>query len=308
MTNKKELDVLLDGNADGELQRDIENLMQTAGIYCRVFSRIKKTDSLQQKLEKKKEQYTTGGKKVQDIVGVRIVLYFNDDCDLCRHLIEGKYQVDWENSVIDDAGTSEFGPVRFNLVCRMPEKISSKFDADLWRQYPLDQTFELQIRTIFSEGWHEINHDIRYKHSEIWNTNEYKEFGRCLNSIFATLELCDNSIIDLMDKMSYDAYKKCRVEEMFRFKFRIHFANDSMNPELLNYLKANKRVLKEFYKIERKDVLGLMANSELEVIPKSMDNILFICNKIWVKDEVIQSRIPVILNRKLDGLDLANIV
>ena len=95
---------------------------------------------------------------------------------------------------------------------------------------------------------------------------------------------------------------------MFRFKFRIHFANDSMNPELLNYLKANKRILKEFYKIERKDVLGLMANSELEVIPKSMDNILFICNKIWVKDEMIQSRIPVILNRKLDGLDLTNIV
>ncbi|MBK7959276.1 MAG: hypothetical protein IPK03_14995 [Bacteroidetes bacterium] len=27
----------------------------------------------------------------------------------------------------------------------------------------VDSTFEVQLRTILSEGWHEIDHDLRYK-------------------------------------------------------------------------------------------------------------------------------------------------
>lgn len=38
----------------------------------------------------------------------------------------------------------------------------------------IDDTFEIQIKTMFFEGWHEIEHDMRYKGEELWKN--YKAF------------------------------------------------------------------------------------------------------------------------------------
>lgn len=288
----RELEALLNCTANVDVQREIEALMQRAGIYCRVFSRIKKADSLEKKLSIKKEKYASENKKLQDLIGVRIVLYFEDDREVCKKIISDKYDVDWENSEIDNLNADKFKAVRFNLICRMPESIASRFDSQLWESYPIDKSIEIQIRTIFSEGWHEVEHDIRYKHSDNWNKDENKEYSRFLNSIFATLEMCDSSIISLMDKMAYKAYKSCSVEEMFRYKYRIHFSVDSMSQPLAHILQNNKELLKAFFKLEREDVLSTISSSSLESFPKTMDNIVYICNSIWVHDEEISKLTP----------------
>ena len=108
---------------------------------------------------------------MQDLIGIRIALYFSDDVSLCQKIIE-KYQT-INNISKTDIDPDKFSPERLNLVCCMPDDIADQFDSLLWDEYPIDRTFEIQIRTIFSEGWHEVEHDIRYKSLADWK--EYPE-------------------------------------------------------------------------------------------------------------------------------------
>lgn len=174
----------------------------------------------------------------------------------------------------------------------MPKRIVSMFDDKIWSSYPIDKTIEIQIRSVFSEGWHEVEHDIRYKNNKKWETDEYKDFSRFLNSIFATLEMCDASIIHLMDRMTYNAYSKRSVEDMLRYKFRIRFSKDTMSEELSNVFRENHELLKSFFKLERREVLMVVSNHDFSRVPKTMDNLVYLCNEFWIKDKYIKSITP----------------
>ena len=56
---------------------------------------------------------------------------------------------------------------------------------------------------MFFEGWHEIEHDMRYKTNfaddAFWKGNP--DLSRILNCIVANLELCDWSMIHLFDQI-----------------------------------------------------------------------------------------------------------
>ncbi|EEV0560614.1 RelA/SpoT protein, partial [Escherichia coli] len=70
------------------LRVDIENLisekLNSLGIMFRLFSRNKDAQSLERKLENPKYGVTH---KVQDALGVRIALYFNDDVELVHSIL-----------------------------------------------------------------------------------------------------------------------------------------------------------------------------------------------------------------------------
>lgn len=219
-------------NIDKKLLDDINRGLDKVGIYYRSFARIKSPDSLVLKLNYKNEKYIKENRKLQDIVGVRIVLYFEDDVAVCKKIIEEMFEVHQEDSQIDTLETSEFKPERMNLVCTLPEEYVHSFPNKLWDNYRVAQTFELQIRTIFSEGWHEVEHDIRYKHREEWMEKDYYRFNRELNGIKATLEMCDNSIVHIIEQLTYYCYKNNKIEEMLRYKFRIHFDNEHLSDKL----------------------------------------------------------------------------
>ena len=68
-----------------DLKRIISDRMEQCGMYYREFSRIKTSGSMAQKLETK--EYGEGRKKLQDLVGVRVNLYFDDDVDICRNIM-----------------------------------------------------------------------------------------------------------------------------------------------------------------------------------------------------------------------------
>ena len=301
----KELDSLNSCTADEEVKKEIEELMQNVGIYCRIFVRIKKADSLKCKLHAKKDKYVSG-RKLQDLIGVRIALYFEDDREICTNIINNKYEIYWNDSQIDNLGDENFKAVRYNLICSMPERIVSMFDDKIWSSYPIDKTIEVQIRTVFSEGWHEVEHDIRYKNKEKWKTDEYKDFSRFLNSIFATLEMCDASIIHLMDRMAYNAYNKRDVADMLRYKFRIRFSKDMISEELLNIFRDNHELLKSFFRLERGEVLRVVSNQNFNRVPKTMDNLVYLCNELWIKDNDIKNITPQFLTSIAENIEEIN--
>ena len=108
---------------------------------------------------------------------------------------------------------------------------------------PIDTTFEIQFRTVFFEGWHEIEHDMRYKSllsdNEFWRGSE--ELSRILNCILANLELSDWSLVQLFEQLSYNHYKNANWELMLKSKFRIHMDDNSeLDPAILELFDRDK--------------------------------------------------------------------
>ena len=56
--------------------------LSQCGIMYRIFCRIKSADSINKKMAKKGETYRKENRKLQDLLALRITLYFTDDVDI----------------------------------------------------------------------------------------------------------------------------------------------------------------------------------------------------------------------------------
>ena len=68
-----------------ELKHLIEERLKQSGLYYRIFSRIKTSESLARKYQVKSYN---ADKKIQDLVGLRVDVYFEDDLRICRQMME----------------------------------------------------------------------------------------------------------------------------------------------------------------------------------------------------------------------------
>ena len=122
----------------------------------------------------------------------------------------------------------------------------------------IDDTFEIQIKTMFFEGWHEIEHDMRYKGEEIWKN--YSGFSRYFNSILATLELCDKSMVTLFEDLGHSLYKSGRWSDMIKSHFRLKLGGASLYPEVEQVLNEDldlqvENLAKRMYKTSRQTLV-----------------------------------------------------
>lgn len=262
--------------------------LKRTGLLFRLFSRVKDSTSIKDKFTRK--NYATDGKKMQDLIGFRITTYFHDDLkiivDLCQRLFE-KIEL-----VYDEPDTELFRPLRKNMVCKFPideEKLFSDVKSTNSDFEHIDATFEIQFRTTLSEGWHEVDHVMRYKCKPDWSdlTNE----SRMLNGIYATLETNDQALKALFDDIAYHHYKSGRLEAMLRNKLRLQFSLVSLDPEILEYLTKNSETTRNIYKLERNTIISTYVNSKLS-FPTTFDNWVFFINFYFVKDEFILSKTP----------------
>lgn len=299
--DEKDLVTLINGNiADKNLMDKISRGLNKAGIYYRIFARIKTPQSIANKLIKKNEKYKSRQKGMQDIIGVRVVLYYYDDIPVCKKILSNMFRVIPEDSEEDIPKAEEFSPIRRNYVFWLPEEIIEMFPECLWKNYRIEKTFELQLRTIFSEGWYEVEHDIRYKHKEEWIGEEYYEYHRGLNSINATLEICDHEIVRNLDDLAYDCYKRGQIQQMLRYKLRIHLDSEEISDEILNIIKNTDGFLKSMYKVNREELLCCISHPEMTGLPRTLENIIFVYNKLYLNNEKIEKLESPLLSRKLD--------
>ena len=166
-----------------DIVTDLESVLNKCGIMYHVFYRTKSTMSIKNKLEKKAEEYLRQNKKMQDLLALRITLYFTDDVEIVHNYLRS--QSDFDSESVDEAEVDRFCPKRLNLVMRVPDKLQQDMNAarkESGYEAFIDNTYEVQIRTILSEGWHEVEHDLRYKCKEDWD--EFKEESRLLNGIY----------------------------------------------------------------------------------------------------------------------------
>ena len=268
-----------------DLKRIISERLEQCGLYFRVFSRIKTAASMAHKFELK--EYGEGNKKLQDLVGVRINLYFDDDVDICRNIMEHTFDVvDWSTS---ERSEEEFKPTKLNGVFRLPEYLKSEISPDTWGMY-IDDTFEIQIKTMFFEGWHEIEHDMRYKGEELWK--DYKGFSRYFNSILATLELCDKSMVTLFEDLGHALYKSGRWSDMIKSHFRLKLGEASLYPEveqLLNEDQAQvENLAKRIYKTSKQTLVEQLLKRSRK-IPINVNTIIALLNDSQFHDSRLTS-------------------
>lgn len=274
-----------------DLKRIISDRLEQCGLYYRVFSRIKTASSMAHKFEMK--DYGEGNRKLQDLIGVRVNLYFDDDVDICKKIMENTFDlIDWSTSEISD---EEFKPTKLNGVCRLPEYLRSEISPETWEMY-IDDTFEIQIKTMFFEGWHEIDHDMRYKGEELWKN--YNGFSRYFNSILATLELCDKSMVTLFEDLGHSLYKSGRWSDMIKSHFRLKLGKGVLYPEVEQVLNEDveqqvENLAKRIYKTSKQTLVDQLLRRSRK-IPINVNTIIALLNDSQFHD----SRLTAIFKKR----------
>lgn len=271
-----------------EIEDELSRLLNDVGIMFRVFSRTKTQASLQQKLDNDDEYGKN--KKIQDLIGIRIVLYFADDIETVRTIVSSSYRERSKDSSIDQNGPDEFRAVRYNIVYTVSDEQKKNLRIESCEDL-IDSTFELQIRTIFSEGWHEVEHDLRYKSKSDWS--DFEEQSRRLNGVYASLETSEWTMIKVFDELAYNHYKACNWVAMFRQKFRLRFIGFEISPDILEAFE-DKDIAKQFFRLDRSQILSEMSRRGF-YYPINLNNLIFFCNIVSVKNEKISGCTPSVM-------------
>ncbi|WP_429193011.1 hypothetical protein [Aeromonas salmonicida] len=261
-----------------EIQNDIEKKLHGCGILCRVFGRGKGEDSLNKKLDTlsndgQSKKYSNSGKKIQDTVGIRVALYFSDDIDIVQDILNNMYTPLPHESTIDKPDTDTFCVTRFNLIYEAPKEQKNNFNRSI-NGRPIDCTFEVQLRSVLSEGWHEVEHDLRYKQKEHWENQN--ELSRSLNGILASLESSEWGMRKIFEELAYKHYKQKYWDAMISLKFRLRIQGE-LNHEIKTIFNQDQRVAKKILKSDRGTFLS-MYSKHFYSIPLNMDNLIYITN------------------------------
>ncbi|WP_122412761.1 RelA/SpoT domain-containing protein [Pseudomonas viridiflava] len=277
----------MEGIQTTNLVKDIESCISKLGIMFRIFHREKTKGSLVKKLEKEPGKYGQE-KKIQDLIGVRIALYFVDDIEVVMKALEERFNYVAIDSEVDQPKFETFKAVRCNLIFKLPEHFDFSNSLDEEHAALVDNTFEVQIRTILSEGWHEIDHDLRYKRKDDWIG--FDRENRALNGVYATLETSEWTLLKLFEELAYKHYKTGNVSAMLHNKFRVRLKESSLDNDLIEYIGSNQTLIKRIYRFDRIRLLECI--SLRPYMPISISNLIFIMNLDTLNDPQITARMP----------------
>jgi putative GTP pyrophosphokinase len=152
-----------------------------------IAHRVKSRESLRRKLLRPDKIYRALS-DVTDVLGIRIVTYFEDATFQVASSIEQALRVHLDHS--DDKRrllhSTEFGYRSLHYVCSLPQHGMEGF------------RFEIQIRTILQHAWAEIEHDLGYKSPASVPEAIRRRFSR----LASLLELADEEFVGIRRHLS----------------------------------------------------------------------------------------------------------
>lgn len=279
------------------LEQRLQQCMEQSGLMYRLFSRVKTERSIRHKMEIKGDAYRAGKMLMQDIIGFRIVLYFQDDVDIVALFLS---RVGLVRKSVDEPDTFTFRPQRLNLTLRLPEEEVAAFRAELPAEYAdyIGSTYEVQIRTIFSEGWHEVEHDLRYKCKEDWEG--YESYSRILNGMLGTLETAEWTMRSLLADLANRNFLMGNYRAMFRNKLHLRLKNDDFSPAVADYLRQHGELAKGILDMDRMMFVFTLLNHS-RPLSLTFDNLLFLINRLELMDAGLMERESDEFREWLDG-------
>jgi len=285
------------GHIAEEVRRDIEDLLSGIGMLFRVFARGKDPASLESKLKREPGKYQLGGKLIQDSIGVRVALYFPDDIPIVKSILESRFEIDRGASTIDRPESDQFSVTRYNLIFRLASEATDNF-VRIRGEAPLDVTFEVQLRSILSEGWHEVEHDLRYKAKENWS--DHDDLSRVLNGIVATLETSEWNMARVFEELAYRHYKSKNWHGMLPSILRMRLKG-SIGQPIIDALDSDMQVAKDLLRIDRPKLLKLLSRAKPK-LPVTPDNVILFWNATGPRHPCLLSLTPVVVNDATAGM------
>lgn len=164
-----------------QIVREVTRALEESKIgYQSISSRVKGEESLARKLNRPDKTYESLW-DVTDLVGIRVVTFFEDNIDEIASLIERSFEIDYQHSTnkMNIAEHDRFGYRSLHYICHLKEDPSFRF--------------EIQIRTILQHAWAEIEHDLGYKAGDLASQKIRRRFSR----IAGLLEIADQEFVSI---------------------------------------------------------------------------------------------------------------
>ena len=193
------------------IQQHIAKIASFENVHSYRF-RIKKTGSLLAKIIRKNverdEKFTEKDyfQKITDLLGIRILYVFKEDYLSVHDQVMEAYGGQLAQDISIKLKTGDDKEMYAQLLKKQPRvrvDENSTYRSIHYTLYArktdieLSPQLEIQTRTVFEEGWSEINHKLVYKRNE--NLSEIKRISGLLSSMVG---VCDT--LGSIMKMIYD--------------------------------------------------------------------------------------------------------
>jgi putative GTP pyrophosphokinase len=240
--------------------------------YHKIESRTKGINSLEKKIQKKEAKYDNLD-DITDLVGIRIITYFEDEVDKIATIIEKEFILDKEHSIDKrKLETDRFGYKSLHYVVSLNKERKSLTEYRRFRNLK----FEIQLRSILQHAWAEIEHDLGYK-NELGIPDSLK---RNFYRVAALLETADIEFLNIKNKLNlYEKevinkikYKPDDVEINF-LSLNSYVANSDIVKQIDEDIANKTRTKIDYHFISMNYHLKLLKYLNIKTI-KELDNLL----------------------------------
>ncbi|HVK76112.1 MAG TPA: hypothetical protein VM734_22455 [Kofleriaceae bacterium] len=171
--------------------------LTAAGIKVHsVTVRVKHPASLARKLARPDRSYHDLW-DVTDLIGLRVITYFEDSVDQVARVLETHFAVDLARSTDKRrrGDSTGFGYRSLHYVCDLgaPRPPEGADDA-----LPARARCEVQVRTLLEHTWAEIEHDLGYKAPDAVPAAARRRLSR----LAGLLELADSEFVAIRDELA----------------------------------------------------------------------------------------------------------
>lgn len=191
----------------------VSDLLETKDIQVHNISgRVKDRVSLDKKLTRKGKYKSIN--EITDLVGIRIITFFENEVDTVANLIKDEFEIDISNSI--DKRIIEFDRFGYSSLHFVASLNSSRKKLLEYKNFKSFK-FEIQIRSILQHAWAEIEHDLGYKAKANIPDIVKRNFSR----VSALLEIADLEFNQL--KLKLQEYEK---------DVQVEIINDPVNVDI----------------------------------------------------------------------------
>ena len=166
------------------------------GKVQHVESRCKNVQGYREKVRRK--SYADPDSEMTDVVGVRVIVYYQDHVGKAAALFEREFDVDTANSSGQRVPSAhgEFGYRSYHLVISLDKRRGALPE---WQAHA-SQKVELQIRSVLDHAWAEVEHELFYERSRAGREPEPRLWRR-FKGLMADLERVDDGFIETRDRI-----------------------------------------------------------------------------------------------------------
>jgi len=256
----------------------LASILKSGGVQCLdISSRIKDRDSFLKKAAKPK--YKEPSSELKDVVGLRVITYFDSATKAVCEIIEREFKIDPAHS-IDRGKLLGADRVGYRSVHYVATFSDERLKLTEYREFS-GVCFEIQVRSILQHAWAEIEHDRRFK----FPGELPPAINRRFSILAGVLELADrefDEIVSSIDKFAEQTLRESadrksasrpinavRVSAYLTGRFKDRIISGDVMPGLGAMNKSAETLLAELARFGVKTIGDLV-----KLIPANFDQIV----------------------------------